>query len=87
MTYNKARIRAYNMVAKAVLLGDLPSPASLACASCGIPAEEYHHPNGYEGDAALDVVAMCTACHTSLHGKKRRAEENRAFLLSLGVRL
>ena len=33
-------------------------------------AQVYHHPNGYEGYNAVDVVAMCNVCHGKAHSVK-----------------
>jgi hypothetical protein len=43
--------------------GAMPRAAKLPCVDCGEPALEYDHYRGYEGDAAVDVQAVCKACH------------------------
>ena len=37
------------------------------CAACGAQSVEAHHPNGYEGPAALDVTFLCRAHHADAH--------------------
>jgi len=33
------------------------------CCRCGLPAQQYHHYNGYDGAAAVQVVPLCHQCH------------------------
>lgn len=62
--------RARGKVNYAVRKGKLPRPDSLLCA-CGSQAGVYHHPNGYNGKNALDVVASCYKCHRAIHRHER----------------
>lgn len=62
-----AQRKAHALIKKAVQLGALPPPYSLECVVCHKPALFYHHPNGYTGKAALDVVPTCNDCHSKLH--------------------
>lgn len=50
----------------AVRTGRLVRPD--ACLSCGDmgPVQGHHH-NGYVGEAALDVVWLCSTCHAAVH--------------------
>jgi len=66
-TQIKLQRKAYKLVAKAIELGVLPSPLSLQCVVCHKSAHFYHHPNGYTGKSALDVVPTCQDCHAKLH--------------------
>lgn len=63
---NKEQINARARVWAATQSGRLPKPSTLPCSSCGKPAEEYHHHNGYGYDSALDVLPICTHCHYAL---------------------
>jgi hypothetical protein len=60
---NPQKVRARNATAKAVRRGKLPWPQTLVCHSCGQPATEYHHHNGYEESHKTDVVPVCKSCH------------------------
>jgi hypothetical protein len=89
----KTRSHAYYLVRKAVKLGHLPAPSDLLCVICKVRGETYHHPNGYAGAAALDVVPLCNSCHRGLHNKRidnrrlKRARDTATYLRSLGVNL
>ena len=65
---DRGRQKAHNAIFKARGRGEIPSPKELCCVSCGQPALEYHHPNGYEGVNALEVVAVCRPCHKVMDG-------------------
>lgn len=54
--------RAYNSVVM-----HMPAASTQACSVCGKPAEHWHHPNGYDKEHRLDVVAVCRACHIAIH--------------------
>jgi hypothetical protein len=41
-------------------------------------ARHWHHPNGHDAAHRLDVVALCTRCHVSLHMHLRADAKNRA---------
>lgn len=58
--------RARTAVNRAVRAGKLPRASTLAC-SCGKPAREYHHHNGYAREHYLDVIAVCAFCHKDHH--------------------
>src|SRR3990172_2943298 len=53
------KVIAHKTVSNAVRDGRLPHPNTITCA-CGIPAEQYHHPD-YE--KPLEVTALCRPCH------------------------
>lgn len=55
----RAYLRVHYMIGK----GRMPRASECLCARCGLQAKEYHHYNGYEGEAALQVVALCKNCH------------------------
>ncbi len=59
----RARGRVNVLVARRLI----PSPNDLACSGCGHKGDdkrhEYHHHKGYEGEAAIDVIPLCTTCH------------------------
>lgn len=61
------RIVARHAVSYAVRSGRMPSPRDLTCTVCGVPAEHYHHHNGYKPEHSMDVVPVCRACHIELH--------------------
>lgn len=58
---------ARNAVIHAIEKGRLPHPDSLQC-SCGEPAKHYHH-KSYAKEHWLDVIPVCTKCHTLCHKK------------------
>jgi hypothetical protein len=57
------KTKARYAVNNAVKAGKLPAVKTLTCKSCGSPAEEYHHFNGYTPENWLDVEPMCIQCH------------------------
>jgi hypothetical protein len=59
--------RAYGAVGKAVELGELPRASDQDCVACGATATLYHHPHGYVGENAVNVVPMCDSCHREVH--------------------
>lgn len=79
--YHPGELSARGQVAWARKAGDLPAPE--CCCVCGAPQGKiprkrrllappcdrvvWHHPEGYEGDAALHVVALCRSCHQRVH--------------------
>lgn len=65
--YARHRVRhvARKMVGYRVRSGQWRPARELMCFDCGAPAREYDHHRGYEGDAALDVQAVCRPCHVS----------------------
>jgi len=67
--YNKRhpiKFIAVQAVRAAVTVGYLPKAASLPCKYCSKPASQYHHPK-YELERLLDVIPVCTKCHSMLH--------------------
>ena len=48
------------MIARAKRRGDLPPPATQACADCGLPATEYDHRDYRD---PLCVEAVCHSCN------------------------
>jgi hypothetical protein len=58
---------AYYEVAKAIAKGTLAPAAGHPCASCGRPARELHHANGYDQAHILDVTPLCVRCHRKSH--------------------
>ena len=67
------RTRARREVFKAVRLGTLPAPTSLACTDCHSKASEYDHWLGYDLDHQLDVQPVCKTCHEK-RGKNLRSD-------------
>lgn len=63
---------ARSAVHRAIKAGKLPCATSLLCKSCGEPAKQYHHHNGYDKPNWLEVVPVCTACHAIEHSKYLR---------------
>lgn len=61
------QVQAQQAVRNDLRNGKLRRPDSLKCSCCGIMAQEYHHPNGYNPDHWLDVVPVCCVCHKNLH--------------------
>lgn len=55
--------RSRRRVHMRVRRGTIPHPKTLKCFDCGSRADEYDHPRGYDGDAAVDVEAVCKDCH------------------------
>lgn len=52
----------------AVLMGRVTK--SDACQSCGATGRLHgHHHRGYAREVELDVVWLCPACHSAVHGK------------------
>lgn len=60
----QAKDRARKLVALAIERGEI---VRTPCVGCGNTDSEAHHPHGYEGDAALDVVFLCKVHHHALH--------------------
>lgn len=58
--------RAKSKVANAVKRGVLPRASELSCSDCGGKANHYHH-ESYARDKWLDVVPLCTRCHSNRH--------------------
>jgi hypothetical protein len=46
----------------------LPKATTKKCQDCEKQAILWHHPNGYGGESALDVVPLCGRCHKIAHG-------------------
>jgi hypothetical protein len=63
----RTRDRAHRRIQQLVRAGKIPAASECTC-TCGKPARYYHHPNGYDGEAALDVVPLCADCHDAEHG-------------------
>ena len=63
---NREKINARARVWRSMKAGILPKPSEITCDSCGAPAAEYHHPNGYTDESALDIVPLCKPCHYKL---------------------
>lgn len=60
------KIKARRVVQYAVHLGKLPRVASLKCFHCENQAQHYHHHKGYAKEHWLDVVPVCSPCHSAL---------------------
>ena len=57
------RIRARGVVNQAIKEGKLPHLNTLKCA-CDNQAEHYHHWHGYAIECQLDVIPVCSKCHS-----------------------
>mgnify|MGYP003395312581 CR=1 FL=1 len=66
------RQRARSAVALAVQRGHLKRVKTLVCISCGRPAQEYDHVQGYEESAWLTVEPVCIPCHRSRASSRLR---------------
>jgi len=65
---DRAQRAAHAWVRWAILSYQLPEPTDVDCEMClQTKANVYHHPNGYDGDAAQDVMPVCNVCHRSIH--------------------
>lgn len=64
---NRKKVKAWETINSMVLRGEIEHVTSLFCIACGDPAQEYHHPNGYSGDNALNIVPLCIPCHKLAH--------------------
>ncbi len=60
------RSKANYAVNKAVSSKDIPPIASLNCAHCPSPAQDYHHPS-YAKEDRLKVIPLCRSCHKREH--------------------
>lgn len=60
---NRVKLAARKRIGYLASTGVIPRARSLSCVDCGGPAKEYDHHRGYEGDAAVDVQAVCKPCH------------------------
>lgn len=59
-----AQRKAYDLIEDRVRNGRLvPGP----CVDCGAEKVHAHHPNGYEGEASLDIVWLCPKHHQAAH--------------------
>lgn len=63
---NPAVKKAHDAVYYARKTGKLPNPEILNCAECGNRAAEYHHYKGYSKENRLNVVPVCTKCHSEI---------------------
>lgn len=68
------KIRARMLVRQQVKRGRWLPAASLLCAECGHQAAEYHHHNGYSFEHRLDVIPLCSKCHSLAHPEKFATE-------------
>lgn len=87
----KRQLKAQNAVSKAIREGVLVRPDT--CELCGsIPGLAAHaqivahHWQGYEGDAAIDIMWICASCNVILRGPQYHngtvsKEEARAIVL------
>jgi len=65
---NRDRINARNAVNYAVSSRRMPPATAFQCVACGIvPAEQYHHFNGYGIENQFDVIPLCRLCHERQH--------------------
>ena len=58
------KYQANYIVGNAVRDGKLPHVSTQPCATCGDPAEHYHHQD-YE--RPLEVTPLCVPCHKGVH--------------------
>jgi hypothetical protein len=63
------KARARNLVAKAIQRGDLISINKCLCNDCQTQAKHYHHEDYTK---PLEVIALCTSCHSKRHSLKSR---------------
>lgn len=71
----KRQLKAQSAVSKAIREGVLVRPDTCElCGSIPLPAAHAqivaHHWQGYEGDAAIDVLWICASCNVILRGQK-----------------
>lgn len=66
--------------------GRRPHPNSLPCADCGhiwkpraARRHEYHHHRGYGAAHHLDVIPLCTRCHSVHDGKRTHCLKGHEF--------
>src|SRR5262245_44000112 len=78
MPKTPAQLSAYRAVAQALTAGRLPPVETLACASCGRPAQAYHHHRGYARAHWLEVAPLCDHCHARAHRAALVANVTRA---------
>ncbi len=64
---NKEQSRARNFVNKQIFRGMFPRASKQACATCGNPAQMYHHHNGYDIEHRMAVIPLCFVCHKAQH--------------------
>jgi len=65
---NVLKTRAWNTVAVAIRTGELVPP--IRCERCGKDAHLEAHHDRY--DKPLEVIWLCTSCHSQTHGKLRK---------------
>lgn len=63
--------KAHDAVYHARRTGKLPYPKTLNCIECGKQAEAYHHHKGYSKENRLNVVPVCTKCHSAITRSNR----------------
>ena len=71
----RRRARAREAVYRAIRRGRLLPASSCACVSCGRPAQEYDHVQGYEPSARLLVDPVCVPCHRQRRSSRVRYHE------------
>lgn len=77
--HGRAQADAYAAVKRLRDNGELPNPLDVPCKHCGHTGKDkrhdHHHPNGYTGENAGNVIVLCASCHTRLHVNKRYARK------------
>lgn len=62
--------RAHRAVHKAISSGRMLPARQRICDHCGQPSTAYHHYKGYASEHRLDVIPLCTRCHTEADKKQ-----------------
>ena len=63
------RAEAYIVVGRALRSGEL---VRQSCQDCGDLKVQAHHANGYTPEHALDIMWLCSPCHSWRHSYGRR---------------
>jgi hypothetical protein len=74
--------RARGTVYRAVRDGRLPKVKTLNCEDCGGSANHYHH-ESYKKEHWLDVIPLCSVCHSARHNIEQVATQPQTKQLSL----
>jgi len=61
------RARAMDRIQYLIRKGKIAKAQECDCEYCGKQARIYHHPKGYLGQNALNVIPVCYKCHYAIH--------------------